>query len=139
MSADLDQGGQLAQRTRVWMGHSLGWIEQFVRPEVFLTTAQTYVMNPGDSIIHVNVAGSVTVQLPDVGAWLNENYRQPVTGYERAIWIKDLGGNAAAFPITVTPFGSQSIDALLGSFTLISNRALLRLYPIYDLTGWFSG
>lgn len=136
---DVDQGGQFSQKARVYLGPSLGWVEQRVRPEVYITIAQTYQMLPGDSVVMVNVAGNVTVNLPDVQAWLRENAAMPMTGFERAIWIKDLGGNAQLFPITVVQFSGQRIDSLLTNYTIISNRALLRLYPIYDLSGWFAG
>jgi hypothetical protein len=85
----------------------------------------------------VNVAGLVTVQLPDVTLWIREPGSQPTTGLERAIFIKDIGGNAGAFPITVLPFGSQAID-LLPQLVIVQNRQIVRLYPFTEITGWIS-
>jgi hypothetical protein len=137
---DADQSGQSqGQKVRVYNGPSLGWVETQVKPARTITVAGTFAVLPGDSIILVNVAGSVTLTLPDVIAWCRSPGYEPASGFERAIWVKDLGGNAGAFPITITPFGSQSID-LFGSFQIVQNRQLLRLYPRQiELTGWFSG
>ena len=63
----------------------------------------------------------------------------PATGVERAIWVKDIGGNAGSFNITVSPYGADNIDAMNASFIIIQNYQLLRLYPLSDLSGWFSG
>jgi hypothetical protein len=93
---------------------------------------------PGDSVIFVNVAAAITINLPDVRLWVNEIAYQPATGFERAIWIKDLG-NAGAFPITIHPFFGQVIDNLAQSFQIVQNRQLLRLYPFNELTGWWTG
>lgn len=139
MTADLDQSGNSYQRVNVNLGPSLGWVTVFVKPEINVTTTGTTTLSAGDSIVLVNVAAVVTIQLPDVTKWLQENYYRPATGFERAVWIKDLGGNAAAFNITVTPFGAQTIDNLAQSFTIVQNRQLLRLYPRNSLTGWYSG
>lgn len=121
------------------MGPSLGWVYQQVRPAKSITAAGTYTIQPGDSLILINVAGLVTVKLPDVAAWMKEPAYNPMSAFERSIWIKDFGGNAAADNITVTPFGTQAIDALAQSFSIVQNRQLLRLYPLNDLTGWVSG
>lgn len=136
---DLDQGGNTYQKVRVWMGPSLGWVDQQVKPNFNIVTSGTFTLSAGTSIVLVNVAGLVTVNLPSVVAWLNEPVYNPMTAFERALWIKDLGGNAAAFNITITPFGTQSIDKLAQSFTIVQNRQLLRLYPLNDLSGWMSG
>ncbi len=136
---DLDQGGSTYQWAKVFLGPSLGWSYVQVKPTQYVTTASTITLAAGASMVMVNVAGSVTVNLPDVTKWRFETANQPSTGFERAIWIKDLGGHAAATPITVHPFGSQKIDNLAQDFSIAQNRQLLRLYPLSDLTGWFSG
>jgi hypothetical protein len=136
---DLDQSGFAFQGLLVYLGPSLGWVKTRVKPEFFITSANTYTLTSDCGVVLVNVAGNVIINLPDVGAWVRESAYNPSTAFERAIWIKDLGGNAAAFPITVNPFGSQAIDALVTPFSIIQNRQLLRLYPLGDLSGWFSG
>lgn len=137
--ADLDQGGTAYQKVRVWMGPSLGWVDQQVRPATKIINAGTTTLLPGVSLVLVNVAGLVTVNLPDVRAWMNEPAYNPMTSFERCIWIKDWGGNAAAFNITIQPFSTQQIDLLAQAFKIIQNRQLIRLYPLNDLTGWISG
>lgn len=137
---DLDQGGQPYQSTKVYLGPSLGWVMAQIRPETNITAAGTTTLTPGAGLVLVNVAGLVTVNLPDVTKWVNEFAYSPVTAFERAIWIKDLGGNAAAFNITVQPFGAQSIDNLAQAFTIVQNRQLLRLYPrVSSIVGWIAG
>ena len=135
--ADLDQGGVVLQRTKVYMGPTLGWMEAYVRPETNVTAGGTYNVTLGDNVILVNVAATVTIQLPDVPLWLNQfRSRSPIAIFEGSIFIKDIGGNAAAFNITVTPFGTQTIDNLAQSFIIGQNRADLRLYPKPDASGW---
>ena len=135
---DLSQSGNNAQVSRVYLGPSLGWVEVQVKPQTAVTTA-TYTVAAGDSILLVNRAGTVTISLPSVATWVKESAYQPATGFERALWIKDYGGNAASFNITVTPNGSDTIDGLAQSFTIVQNRQLLRLYPLNSLLGWYSG
>ena len=139
MLVDLDQGGNAAQNIKVYLGPSLGWVRQQVRPEQYVTTGGATTLTGGVGVVFVSVASAVTINLPDVKSWVYESAYYQATAFERAIWIKDLGGNAAAFNITVAPFGSQAIDGLAQNFTIIQNRQLLRLYPLFDLTGWFSG
>jgi len=135
---DLDQSGFGWQRARVYLGPTLGWVDTQVRPSRTITAGGTFNVLPGDSVIFVNIAALVTVNLPDVRAWVQETAYQPATGFERALWIKDLG-NAAAFNITVHPFGGQVIDNLAIDFSIVQNRQLLRLYPFIDMSGWYSG
>jgi hypothetical protein len=138
LTSDLDQSGNAYQQAKVYLGPSLGWVMQQVKPEK-VVGAGTIILQPGDSLImaHTDV-GPITVQLPDVVPWIREAAYQPMTGFERAIWIKDVLGNANVNNITVTPFGTQTID-LQSSFTIISSFAMIRLYPLFDLTGWFRG
>ena len=136
---DLDQGGSAWQGLMVYLGPSLGWVKTRVKPEFNITTSDTFTLSSDCGVVLVNVAGLVTINLPDVRQWVQEFAYNPSTAFERAIWIKDLGGNALLFNITVNPFGTQAIDALVAPFTIIQNRQLLRLYPLGDLSGWFSG
>ena len=137
--ADLDQSSNSWQKVRTWLGPTLGWVDTQVKASRAITLAGAYQIFPGDSVIFVNVAGAVTLNLPDVRLWIQEPAYQPATGFERAIWIKDLGGNAASFPITITPFSVQTIDLLNTPFQVVVNRQLIRLYPLNDQTGWWVG
>jgi hypothetical protein len=87
----------------------------------------------------VNVAGLVTLNLPDVRLWVQEPAYQPATAFERAIWIKDLGGFAGANPITVQPLPAQTIDLSGAAIQIATNHGLVRLYPLNDMTGWWLG
>ena len=139
MPSDLDQSGSSWQKVRAWQGPSLGWVEVQVKPSRTINVGGSYQVFPGDGVIFVNVAAAVTLVLPDVKLWVNEFAYQPATAFERAIWIKDLGGNAATFPITIqTPVG-QSIDAITPPYTISVSRQLARLYPLNDLSGWWVG
>lgn len=138
MTTDLDQSGNGYQQVRVFLGPSLGWTMQAVKRELDVTAAGSTTITPGSSLILVNCSGLVTLLLPDVTKWVQENAYLPATGFERAVIIKDIGGHAAAFNITVTPFGAQKIDGLAQSFTIVQNRQLLRLFPLNDQTGWAS-
>ena len=138
-SMDLDQGGNAFQSMRVYLGPSLGWVRTRIKPEFFITAAGVYTLATDVGVVFVNVAASVTINLPDVSGWVQEFAYNPATAFERAIWIKDLGGNATAFPITITPFGAQAIDAVPATIQIATNYQLLRLYPLSDLSGWFVG
>jgi hypothetical protein len=101
--------------------------------------AGVYQVFPGDSVILVNIAGAVTLVLPDVRSWVQETAYQPATAFERALFIKDLIGTAAANPITIQPLSGQGIDLAVGSISITTNHGLVRLYPLDDLTGWWVG
>src|SRR5215475_5256862 len=107
---DLDQSGRGFQRVRTYLGPSLGWVDELVQPSTDITTGGTHVVLPGESMLLVDVAAGVTVQLPDVVKWIQQTAYQPATGFERSITVKDVGGNAANFNIVVAPFGQQTID-----------------------------
>lgn len=139
LNADIDKSGDTFQWERVWCGPTLGWQFVPVKGSIQVTTAGAHSVPAGIAIVFVNVAGLVTINLPDINVWVQMTQGQPPAGFERAIYIKDLGGNAAANNITVAPFAGQKIDNLAQNFTIVQNRQLLRLYPLNDRTGWFSG
>lgn len=146
LPADLDKSGNYMQRTRVWLGPSVGWKEIVVNPPREVTSAGTLTVQSGDCQIFVNVNDSVTVQLPMVSVWVGATFAQvfnnPLTGFERSLFIKDLGGFASAFPITINPHPGERIDKLdpmVTTFRIVQARQLIRLYPLNDLSGWFSG
>lgn len=133
---DLDQSGHGYQRVRTYLGPSLGWKEEFVLPATDILTGGTYVVQPGDTLLLVEVAAVVTIQLPDVRTWVQQNANQPATGFERTLTIKDLGGNAANFNIIIAPFGQQAIDNLQQALVLATARANVKLIPLIDMSGW---
>lgn len=133
---DQDQGGHGFQRVRAYLGPSLGWVEELVQPTTHLTTAGTYVVQPGDSVILVDVAAAVTIDLPDVRLWMQQTAYQPGTAFDRSITIKDFGGNASNFNIVIAPFGQQAIDNIQTSIVVSVSRSTVKLLPLNDMTGW---
>jgi len=134
---DLDQSGQGYQGVKVYLGPSLGWVQAQVGSQIYVTTGGNFIVPPGIQTVFVNIAATVNVQLPLVSLWVREPYYQPATAFNRSLWVKDFGGHATSFNITVTCAGSDTIDGL-NMFTIIQDFAVLRLYPLNDLTGWFN-
>src|SRR5882672_972307 len=137
MATDLDKGGTGFHRSKVYLGPTLGWVDSPLIPARIITITGTSTIDPGDSVVLVDVAATVTVNLPDVVEWVKQSFGRPATGYERALWIKDLGGNATLFNITVHPFGGQLIDKSAANVVMNTNFQMIRLYPLFDLSGWY--
>jgi hypothetical protein len=135
---DLDKSGHGFQRVRTYLGPSLGWVDELVGPSTLIKTAGTYNVQPGDSLILVEVAAGVQINLPDVRQWVQQTAYQPATGFDRSITIKDLGGNAANFNIIVAPFSQQYIDDIQNALVMATARATIKLIPLIDLSGWAS-
>lgn len=133
---DLDKGGFGFQRVRTYLGPSLGWVDELVQPSVDITTGGVHVVQPGESLLLVEVAAAVIIQLPDVVRWMQQTAYQPATGFDRSITVKDQGGNAANFNIIVAPFGQQAIDNIQQSTIISTARAVVRFVPLIDLSGW---
>lgn len=139
LPSDLDKGGAYAQVQRVWFGPTLGWKDEFVLPQVTITSGGVTVVPPGVALLLIDVAATVTLNLPSALVVLQQTSYAPANGIERSIWIKDFGGNAAAFNITVNPSGAEKFDKTLTQLIIGQNRQLVRLYPLGDGTGWFVG
>jgi|GEM_PF-3360365 len=94
-------------------------------------TASPILVGANDQILNVNIsAGSPTCTLP--AASIRNGV--PLT-------FKDVGGNFAAHPLTITPFGTDLIDGQTTpstSITLSTNRQGVTLVPFNDgvNTGW---
>jgi len=135
MLVDLDQSGSSWQKVRAWLGPSLGWVDRIVKPEVYISTPGVYNVQPGDSILFVNSTG-VSINLPDVRAWVNEPAYQPATGFERSLWVKDFGF-AGTSNVLISAFTGQTIDTL-ASTILSVNFGLMKLWPLNNLSGWWA-
>lgn len=133
---DLDQSGHGFQRVRTYLGPSLGWTDELVQPTTEILVSGAYNVKPGDSLLLVDVAATVTINLPDVVRWTQQTAGQPATGFDRSITVKDLGGNAVNFNIVVVPFGQQAIDGIQGSVVISQARAAVKLVPLIDMSGW---
>lgn len=132
---DLDQGGTNRQLRRQYLGPSMGWIETPAEAASILsiTSAGTYSIDPSTTLITVNVAGSVILNLPkahtpSVPAQLGLFVQNPIT-------IVDIGGNATVHPITINPNGSDTIMGL-SSIQLSVNYGGYTLKPVDGLNGW---
>lgn len=110
---DLDQGGTYRQYQRVYLGPSVGWITFPVDNVLAITAAGTYAPINGTTLITVNIAGLVTVNL-----W---NPTQPSTATAGSLpgpfmgmplTIVDIGGHAASFNITINPSAGKTIMGL---------------------------
>ena len=135
MAVDLDQGG-FPQKQNIYLGPTLGWLPLRTKPELYITVGGSFTLGPDNGVVLVNAPATVTLALPDVSRWMNEPFGQPVTAFERTIWIKDIIGYAGSFAITVNAFPGQKIDTA-NSATINTFFGVLRLYPLADQSGWF--
>jgi microcystin-dependent protein len=133
---DQDRSGRGFQQSRIWLGPSLGWTMEAIQASTKIMVAGPYTVQPGDSLLLVDVPGVVSISLPDVRDWVAQTANQPATGFNRSIVVKDLGGNATNFNITIIPFAGQAIDKTVGSILINQSFGLIELIPLIDLTGW---
>lgn len=137
--AQLDQGTYV-QFVRTWLGPTVGWVDLPVQPETFVLTGPSYVVQPFDSRVLLNSVATpvIAVTLPSVATWNKALYQRVQSPFDRSLWIKDYAYKATANPIMITPNGAETIDGL-ASFQIINDGQLIRLYPLYDMTGWYVG
>jgi hypothetical protein len=133
---DLDKSGYGFQRVRTYLGPSLGWIDELVKPESHVTTGGIYSVLPGESVILVDVASAVQINLPDARLWVGQTAGRPATALEKSITVKDLGLNAANFNIVITPFQGQTIDSVQQAIVISDAGGTAKLLPLIDMTGW---
>lgn len=135
--AQLDLG-TLEQFVRTYLGPSLGWQLLPVQPNLFVTSAAPLVVPPFASRIILKAAVK-SVALPSVAAWVVASPSQNNTAFDRSIWIKDLIGAAnVAAPVVISPALSDTIDGQ-ATFSIITPGDLIRLYPLSDRSGWWTG
>jgi hypothetical protein len=136
MSNDLDQGGVAREWVDSYFGPSLGWFRTQVNNANFatVTSGGTTAIGQGIAIVGVNVAALVTIQLPTVivtpGAF-------QLSFVSPSVIIADIGGNAAAFPITILPYtaGGETIMGL-SSIQIQNNFGSFTLLPTQVPKGW---
>ena len=132
---DLDQGGTFRQMQRTWMGPSVGWVTAAGTVVLPITTAGTTVVLPGNSLITVNVNGAVTIQLPPAKASAAGPQAVPGSFLFTPITIIDIGGFAAAHPITILPASGELIDGF-NSIQITVAYGGIFLDPNLVIGGW---
>lgn len=138
MTTDLDQGGNLFNKVKVYLGPTLGWADLQVEPPLNVTTIGTTNLGNNASRVLVNAAGAVTIVLPDVRSWLKQSFGLVRTGFDQSIWIKDMSFLASTNNIIVDGFSTQTVDGQ-PTYTIIQDGQLLRCWPLYDFSGWYLG
>ena len=107
-----------------------------------IVTTTPYTVLSSDEVIFMNVVGPSSVILPANGLATGEDCcgnenpdyngkKNPVL--KRSYYIKDISGNSAANPVTITSAGSKTIDS--NSFAII-NGGYGHIQVVYDGTNW---
>jgi hypothetical protein len=134
---DLDQGGISRQWLRSYMGPSVGWIYVPLQNVLLIGLSGTYILDPSISLVEINNAGTVTITLPSAA---NPGGSQPQQALfaKNAITFIDIGGNAAAHPITIQR--NNPSDSIMGgaSIQITTNFGSLVLQPNPALQSWNS-
>jgi hypothetical protein len=126
---DLDQGGTYRQFSRRWLGPSVGWVWTPIDNVLAVIATGTTTPVNGTTLITLNVAALVTIQLfnPIPPAVAANSLPGPNLGLP--LTIVDIGGNCAAFNCTILPAAGKTIMGLasitianaFGAFTLLPN------------------
>lgn len=133
---DLDQGGTSREWVQTYFGPSVGWQRVPGRNLLLITAAGTYVLDPSTSLVHVNIAGAVTITLPTAIDPTVPAGARPGGFFKNPVSIVDIGGFASAHPITVQPASGSENILNLASVQITSNYGGLILYPSNTLKGW---
>jgi hypothetical protein len=134
---DVSGGGTFRTLSRQYFGPSIGWSEipaQLILP---VTAAGTYALSPDVTSVTVNVAGAVVIVLPSA-IQPSQGAVQPGLIGNLPITIVDIGGFAAAHPITIQPFSGAENIMGLNSITISVNYGAFSLMPNSTLKGWLS-
>ena len=109
---DLDQGGINRQTQLTYLGPSIGWVRTAVSVVLPITATGTTNVLLGNTLVTVNVNGAVTVQLPSTKTSAAGAGALPGNYVQNPLTIVDIGGFAAAHPITILPAAGETIDGL---------------------------
>ncbi len=134
---DLDQGGTSRQFVRQYLGPSVGWVTVPAPAASILTVtaAGTFSVQSSTTLVTVNVAGEVILNLPKAHTPSSGAQALPGLFVQQPIVIIDTGGNAQAHPISIVPLGTETIMGL-ASISLNSNYGGYTLKPSDALNGW---
>ena len=108
---DLDQGGTNRQTQLTYLGPSIGWVRTAASVVLPVTAAGTTNVLLGNTLVTVNVNGAVTLQLPSTKTSPAGAGAIPGIYVQNPLTIVDIGGFAAAHPITILPAAGETIDA----------------------------
>jgi hypothetical protein len=117
---DLDQGGTFRQFEKVYLGASVGWAYFPTAVVLTVTAAGAVAVARGTSLITVNVAGAVTLNLPS----------SKVTAQPLAI-----PSQSVLAPVTINASGSELISGLASVALSVAYGAVI-LRPLLDTGGW---
>lgn len=133
---DLDQGGTAREMVSVWMGPSIGYVLQPKRNPLTILVAGTYVLDWSTNLVEVNCNGAVTITLPSAidpsvpaGVLPGRFVKSPIT-------VVDIGGFAAAHPITIQPASGAENILSLPSIQITAAYGGFSLYPSNAQKGW---
>lgn len=126
---DLDQGGTNREWGRIYLGPSVGWVVVPYRNQLQIGAPGSYTLDLSTNYVQVNIAGAVTIILPisitagvPAGAQTGKFVRAPIS-------IIDVGGFAAANPITIQPNSVAETIMGLTQVQITSNYGGFILYP----------
>lgn len=132
---DLDQGGTFRQWVKLWLGPSVGFVWAMDNSLLRVDAAGTVDVNRSVSLIMVNMNGTVTLNLPSSKANSAGAGVIPGDFTSRPLQIMDVGGFAFVHPITIVPFGSETIDSL-PSLQIATAYGAFTLFPLIETGGW---
>lgn len=133
---DLDQGGTFRESIRLYMGPSVGWVQAQQTAILPVTTAGTTTVLPGSTLITVNNAGAVTIQLPSSKASAAGAQAIPGSFVVLPVTVVDIGGFASSGnPITVVPAAGETIDGA-ASVAMRTPYGAINLRPNIVSGGW---
>lgn len=128
---DLDQGGVDRQWIKTWFGPTLGWAMTQIASIFAVSAGGTTNVPKLTTLVMVNFNGAVTLQLAStIPSGVSPLPLDAGTLFVYPLTIVDVGGFAAANPITILPAVGELIMGLAsiqiandhGSFSLLPKR-----------------
>ncbi len=126
--ADLDQGGTEREWVNTYLGPSVGWVRTPQRNVLNIGIAGTYSLDLSTNLVRIGVAGLVTIILPSCQV-ASQGITLPGLFTKVSITIADVGGNAAAFPITIQPINNTETIMGLPQIQITSSFGGFILQP----------
>jgi hypothetical protein len=133
--ADLDQGGIGRRWVNEALGPSVGWTRGAVRSVFNITTGGTYSFDLSITDVFVNVAGSVTINLPSAKDPIVPAITIPGGYVKPNVRILDIGGHATGNPITINAAAGETINGIAAQ-NISTNFGSLILEPTAEGSGW---